>query len=163
MEMVNNMPINTAKIAGRRQLQFTSLDDILADIDRLNQGKVRTLGNWTPGQNLKHLATVMNGSLDGIDVQASFFMRFIARMFKKRMLKMKMPAGFQLPKSAHVLIPADTTWEDGVHGVQAAIARLKAEPQRHAHPVLGNLTREQWDQLHCRHCELHLSFLVPEV
>ena len=27
--------------------------------------------------------------------------------------------------------------------------------------LLGELTREQSDQLHCRHCELHLSFLVP--
>jgi hypothetical protein len=39
---------------------------------------------------------------------------------------------------------------------------MKAEPQRFPSPFLGELTREQWDQLHCRHCELHLSFILPE-
>ena len=36
-----------------------------------------------------------------------------------------------------------------------------ADVQR-AMTFLGAMTREQWDQLHCRHAELHLSFLIPE-
>src|SRR5580658_10196199 len=102
------MPVNTAKVIGRRQLKFNTLDDILADVERLAQGNVRALGNWSPGQNLEHLAIVINGSLDGIDVRASIFMRLVARMFRKRMLKMRMPAGFQLPRSAAALLPPQT-------------------------------------------------------
>ena len=38
---------------------------------------------------------------------------------------------------------------------QDAVSRATAVDPR-------ELTREQWDQLHCRHAELHLSFLTPE-
>ena len=44
------MSVDTAKVEGRRTLHFHSLDDILADVERLNQGKVRPIGNWSPGQ-----------------------------------------------------------------------------------------------------------------
>jgi hypothetical protein len=46
--------------------------------------------------------------------------------------------------------------------IRAAIGRMKTESTRFPSPFLGELTRDQWDQLHCRHCELHLSFLIPE-
>jgi hypothetical protein len=157
------MSVNTAKVAGRRQLKFNSLDDILADVDRMNQGKVRSLGNWSPGQVLKHCTIVMNGCLDGIDVKAPWVMRiFAALCLRNRFVTRPMSAGFKLPKSAAALLPDETTWDDGVRGIRVALTRMKAENQRHPHPLLGTLTREQWDQLHCRHCELHLSFLVAQ-
>ncbi len=45
--------------------------------------------------------------------------------------------------------------------LRQAIHRLQTEEKRAPNPVLGKLTREEWDRLHCRHAELHLSFLVP--
>jgi hypothetical protein len=156
------MPVDTAKVTDRRQLKFNTLDDILADVERLKAGKVRSLGNWSPGQNLKHLEILMIGCLDGIEVKVSFLMRIAVSLLKGRVLTKPMSAGLQLPKAAAALLPAETSWEDGVQGICAALLRMKTEVHRHAHPVLGALTRDQWDQLHCRHCELHLSFLVPE-
>jgi hypothetical protein len=29
-------------------------------------------------------------------------------------------------------------------------------------PVLGRLSHEQWVQFHCRHAEMHFSFMHPE-
>jgi hypothetical protein len=46
--------------------------------------------------------------------------------------------------------------------LRAAIDRLNREPKRAPSPVFGKMTREEWDQLHLRHAELHLSFFVPE-
>ncbi|MFM7158861.1 MAG: DUF1569 domain-containing protein, partial [Planctomycetaceae bacterium] len=63
------MPIDTAKVSGRRPLRFHSLDDILEEVDRLDQGEVVSIGNWTPGQNLRHLTILMVGCLDGIQVE----------------------------------------------------------------------------------------------
>ena len=157
------MSIDTAKVANRRHLRFNTLDDILADVDRLAQGKVRALGNWSPGQILKHLATVMNGSIDGLPLKAPWFIRVAAKLFKNRFLTKPMPAGFALPKAAAAhLVPGDTSWEEGLLAIRTAIQRMKTDPQRKPSPYLGELTHAQWDQLHCRHSELHLSFLVPE-
>jgi hypothetical protein len=157
------MPVDTAKVEGRRSLHFNTLDDISADVERLNQGKVRALGNWSPGQILKHLTAPMIWCLDGAPMRAAWHMRIVGWFMKNRFLRNPMPAGFKLPEDfAKHAIPGETSWEDGLQGIRTALARMKAEPQRHPSPFLGELTRAQWEQLHCRHCELHLSFLVPE-
>lgn len=157
------MPIETAKIEGRRTLHFNTLDDILADVDRLAQGKVRALGNWSPGQLLKHLTVPMVWCLDGAPFKAAWYIRFFGWLMKKRFLRNSMTAGFKLPDDfARQLVPGETTWEDGLQAFRTLIARMKTEAQRHPSPFLGDLTREQWEQLHCRHCELHLSFLLPD-
>ncbi|MFM8581384.1 MAG: DUF1569 domain-containing protein [Planctomycetaceae bacterium] len=157
------MPIDTAKVSGRRQLRFNSLDDILEEVDRLDQGEVVSIGNWSPGQNLKHLTILMVGCLDGIQVEVPLALRLAASLLKRRILSRPMTPGMQLPQAAAVLMPEETTWEEGVRGIRTALLRMKSEPERHAHPVFGALTRERWDQLHCRHSELHLSFLSPKV
>jgi Protein of unknown function (DUF1569) len=157
------MSVDTTKVQGRRSLHFNTLDDILADVERLNQGKVRALGNWSPGQNLKHLATVMDWCIDGSPVIAPFYIRIFGWFIKNRFLTQPMSAGFGLPKgTAAYLVPGETSWEEGLRHFRTAMQRMKNESQRKPSPFLGELTREQWDQLHCRHCELHLSFLVPE-
>ena len=77
------MSIDTAKVAGRRQLHFNTIDDIVADVDRLSQGKVRTLGNWSPGQILKHLTVPMVWCLDGAPVKTALY-RSYPRKFRAR-------------------------------------------------------------------------------
>ena len=157
------MPVDTAKVEGRRQLKFSTLDEILADVERLNQSKLRTLGNWSAGQILAHLATTMDWCLDGAPVTAPWYIRLFGWFVKNPFLRNPMPAGFALPEAtAKYLVPAETSWEEGLRILRTSIQRLKTESQRHRSPFLGELTREQWDQLHCRHAELHLSFLIPE-
>ncbi len=46
--------------------------------------------------------------------------------------------------------------------LKTAIQPLHLEPQRMPSPFLGKLTKDEWDRLHMRHAELHLSFFVPE-
>jgi hypothetical protein len=156
--------VDTGKITGRRTLHFNSIQDIAADVETLAQAKeVRTLGNWSEGQIFMHLANTMNGSIDGMKFKAPWFIRVVAQLFfKRRFLTKPMSAGFKLPAdAANELIPSATTREEGLQNIRAALDRLQKETKRGPSPVLGQLTREEWDQLHCRHAELHLSFLVP--
>jgi hypothetical protein len=156
------MTVDTRKVQNRRQLHFDTIDDILKDVERLNQGSVKTLGNWSGGQILKHLATVMNSSIDGSPLRLSWVFRLMGKMFKRRILTKGMTPGFQLKgHSAQFLVPPATSWQEGLAVFRQAIHRLKTESKREPSPFLGQMTREQWDQLHCRHAELHLSFLVP--
>jgi hypothetical protein len=156
--------IDTTKVADRRQLHFSSLDDILADVDRLAKCKeIRTLGNWSAGQLLKHVGLAMHKSIDGFTNRPPWPVRFLIRLFfKGRFLNKPMAPGFKLPeRAAAELIPAGATLQEGLDCVRQGIHRLKTDPRRAPHAVFGKLTEDEWIRLHCRHCELHLSFLLP--
>jgi hypothetical protein len=156
--------IDTTKVTGRRQLHFNSLDDILADVERLAKcQEIRTLGNWSAGKALKHVGTIMHKSIDGFQTRPPWIIRFIVRVFfKGRFLNKPMSPGFKLPaRAAAELIPGETTLPDGLACVREGIHRLKTDPKRAPSAVLGTLTEDEWTRLHCRHCELHLSFLIP--
>jgi hypothetical protein len=87
--------------------------------------------------------------------------RFGVRVFMKRkILSEPMRAGFKLPKSASGLIPPPTSLEEGLQAIRQAIQRLKTESKRGPNSVLGRLSIEEWNQLHCHHAELHHSFLI---
>jgi hypothetical protein len=157
------MAINTTKVENRRQLHFHTVGDILADVERLNQGKIKALGNWSSGQVLRHLTLVMNGSIDGFPFRLSWPLRLMGRLFRNRVLTKGMTPGYQLNgPAAEAFLPPATTWEEGLQAYRQAIHRQQTETKREPSPFFGAMTREQWEQLHCRHAELHLSFLVPE-
>jgi hypothetical protein len=162
--MATATAIDTGKVTERRQLHFGSLDDILAEVDRLAKSRdIGTLGNWSAGQCFKHLATVMNKSIDGFDNRLPALVRVVFRtLFKQRFLSKPMGAGFKLPEKAHAeLVPPSTSLEEGLQSIRQAIKRLQTETKRAPNAVLGPLTADEWNQLHCRHSELHLSFLLP--
>jgi hypothetical protein len=156
--------VDTTKVLDRRTLHFSSLEDISADIEMLASAReIRALGNWTPGQIFQHLAGVMNHCIDGFKTRLPWPMRMVLGLFfKRRFLSKPMPPGFKLnAKAAAELIPGPLPLEPGLASIRQALQRLKTETKRVPSPFLGPLTLDEWTQLHCRHCELHLSFLVP--
>ena len=159
------MTLDTTSVVGRRELQFHSLGDIERDIEQLATAEVRTLGNWSFGQILTHLASVMRIPVEKKAVWTPpWYMRLGAKLMKNRILSNPMGAGFQLPAdAAKKLAPAGEIPNDqGLATFREAFRLYKAEPELGPHPVFGKLTREEWDKLNQRHAELHLSFVVPE-
>jgi hypothetical protein len=157
--------VKTAKVKGRRRLRFATLDELLAESERLASGPVRQLGNWPVGQCFGHLSRAMKMSLEGGPGRAPWWMRWtIGKMFKPLILSRGMRPGFTLPALvAEILVPAPTvSAAEALHELRSYVRRLQTEPQRFPHPVFGNLTRNEWDRLHMRHAEMHLSFYVPE-
>ena len=69
------MAIDTRYVGGRRKVRLASYDDLLDEAEKLLAADVRTLGNWTVGQTLAHLAEVMHMSVDGAPYRASFLQR----------------------------------------------------------------------------------------
>ena len=87
---------------------------------------------------------------------------FLKILMKQRIISRPMSPGFKLPGRAEKeLVAPPTPLEEAVQNLRQALGRLKAESHREPHPAFGPFTRDEWEQLHCRHCELHLSFLVP--
>jgi len=44
--------------------------------------------------------------------------------------------------------------------LKKSVARLQQETHREPSPFLGPLNLEEWNKLHCRHSELHMSFIA---
>ena len=157
------MPVDTKTVQGRRELAFQSLDEVVADAERLAASpNTKMLGNWPLSQLLTHLATMINGSIDGSSAKAPWFIRLIGPFFKGRVLKNKMSPGFKLPKHVEVgSFPAASSPQEALERLRMAVGRLESERMTARHPILGKLTHEEWTRLHLRHAELHLSFAVP--
>jgi hypothetical protein len=157
------MPIDTGKVRDRRKVQYASLQELLADAERIASGKVKSLGNWSTGQIFQHLATSFNNSIDGSDIRAPWYFRFLGPLLKKRLLGGSMSPGFKLPAwAAASLEPKVTSTEDGLNALRNAIGRQEHESRRVADPVFGPMTPAEWEQLHLKHAALHMSFLVPQ-
>ncbi len=158
------MAVNTKKVSSRRTVRYDSYQDLLNDAERLAAGEVLSLGNWSLGQILGHLSRAMEMSIDGAGFKAPWPVRLIVRLFfRQRLLSGPMPPGFRLPRYAEAaFLPGETSVEEGLAQLRRSVSRLKQETDRESHPVLGELSLDEWDSLHLRHAEMHMSFVVPK-
>jgi hypothetical protein len=156
------MSVDTRTVAGRRELRFTSFDDMIADAENLvSSPQTRTLGNWPLAQLLTHLALGINVSIDGIAAKAPWYTRLMGVFIKGRILKKGMPPGFKLPRDVEAgMFPAASP-QEALESLRRAVARTQAEEMSARHPVFGKLTHEEWTQLHLGHAAMHLGFAVP--
>jgi hypothetical protein len=159
-------PVNTAQVRERRALRFSSIDDVLQDIDGLvaadQAGTLRPLGNWTPGQILGHLAAWANYSYDGYPFKPPpWFIRIILRMKVKKYLRDGMPAGVRIPGVENGTFGTERlSTSEGAERLRRALRRLQSgEPAGHDSPAFGAMSHADRIQLNLRHAELHLSFL----
>ncbi|QOV90702.1 DUF1569 domain-containing protein [Humisphaera borealis] len=158
------MTINTQSDPGRRKIRFESLDDILADVERLAEaernGKLERVGNWTFGQSLGHMATWVGYTYDGIPLKIPFLLRLLLRPMKRRMLRTKMRPGLRIPGTTEGTLGTELlSTEEGLSRFKAAIERLRREPPTKPHMFFGQMTHDEWISLQLRHAECHLATL----
>src|SRR6516165_12109003 len=95
------VPVDTGNVTGRRVLRFESIDQMMAEVDRLAEaeraGRLRRLGNWTLGQTLAHLAAWAEYGYTGSRLKVPFFIKWILRLRKRRFLYGPMRAGVKIP------------------------------------------------------------------
>lgn len=153
----------TAEKTQRRSLQFTTLDEVREDIETIAAGAYVTVGKWSFAQILDHLGSAMNSSIDGFSFRASWFVRwFVGPFIKNSVLTKQMKPGFNLPKKFSSYLPhADCSMEEALPIVLKAIKRFDQEIPVADHPFFGKMASEEWMNLHLRHAEMHLSFVVP--
>ena len=148
-------------MAERRVLAFTSLDQIMPEVDRLLAGSEKA-GNWSLGQICNHLAQTFRMSVEGFGVKAPWIARMIfgpiAR--KEMFVNKRMRAGIKVPEKFCPKPGLDDRAE--AEALRASIAYYRANPTPRAfHPLLGALTGEQWDVVHLVHSAHHLGFAIP--
>jgi Protein of unknown function (DUF1569) len=160
--------VDTSKVQDRRMLRFNSIDDVLADIDRIvaadKVGNLRCTGNWTAGQAMGHVAAWMNYPYDGFPMgRPPWFIRVILRMLKNKYLRKGMPAGVKIPKVENGTFATEVlSTNEGASRLRKSLARLKSgEEAKYDSPAWGKMPNEERVALNLRHAELHLSFLHP--
>ena len=160
---LNPMLVDTKSVQGRRDLNFGSLDEVVSRCRTTGYIAQREGSGYSPSSPLlSHLTTAINGSIEGISVKAPWYMRLVARLMKGRILRNKLSPGLRLPKAAEAaLFPAAGSPHAALEGLRAAVRRTHTEQMIAPHPAPGKLTHEEWTQMHLRHAELHLSFVVP--
>jgi hypothetical protein len=158
----------TAPKAERRRLRFTSIDDAIAEAERLvaadRSGQLDCVGIWKLGQALGHLATWVNFAHDGYppEVRAPLPVRMILRLMRGTIINKGMMPGVRIGKLPQGTVGTEAMDADeGLRRFRAAMERLRASAPSIANPVFGKLTHDQWIQLNLRHAELHLSFQCP--
>ena len=150
--------------SARRSLEYSSFDEFLADAQRCMSDDFVTVGNWSKGKIFTHLARTLEMSLDGVDYRAPWWMRVLGKwVLKPRILKKGMPSGFQLkkPVADQVIPQEDVDSQQALQDLQRAVERYRSEPDRVDHPIFGAMTAEEWDKLHLRHADLHMSHIAP--
>lgn len=153
------MTVNTKKIEGRRTVHYESYSDMLTDIEQMAAANVHTLGNWSLGQILKHLAQSVDSSIDGAGFALPAPVRWLMTLLmKQRFLTKPIPPGFNTTKE---FTPDETSTEEGLALLRTAVERQDKETKRALHPGFGKFTAQEWTDFNLRHAELHMSFVIP--
>lgn len=160
--------INT-KTAPRRELAFHCTGCLREELARIEEaersGTLVHTGNWSPGENLDHVARVWEYALDGFppEAKANLVIRLVARITKGRMTSGRtLPAGFGFGSAASYMAPrAGCTVAQGLARLRAVIDRLdRGERMSHPSPAFGPMTHDEWMRLHLAHAQLHLGFIA---
>ncbi len=159
-------PVDTAKVTGRRMLRFESIDEMMAEVDRLVEaeraGRLKRLGNWTLGQILGHLAVWAEYGYTGAPLKPPFFIRWILRLQKRKFLYGPMRAGTKIPGIAGGTFGTDPmSLDEGLDRFRKVMQRLKTVTPTAPSAAFGTLTHDESIALTLRHAELHLGFMVP--
>ena len=160
--------IHSVETLKRRQLDFHSFDEVLADIDKLRTGGYDMAGKWDLAQCCGHLSTWMNFAVDGVP-KAPLPIRMMLWMLRHTVGKKKLWSVITTRKmktgapTFNQTVPTAGGDADGaVQGLKQSIERFRGHAGEYRpSPLFGQLTREQAAQLQLVHCGHHLSFLVP--
>jgi len=158
-----NQPVDSKTVTGRRKLQFATIEDVLADAEQLASGPCRQLGNWSLGEIYDHLAKALDSATDDNQFAPPLLFKIIGRLMKKRFLGETLTPGFKMPVKMEPIFMPESGVDDqeGLSRLRRSIERFQAATLPDRSPMLGKMTRDQWHAFHCRHAEMHLSFLVP--
>jgi hypothetical protein len=159
----------TATRPARRSPQFGSLDDAVRDAEGLLAKGYEQAGNWSLAQCCGHLANWMTYPIAGFPrmptpVRAVFWVirGLFGRRIKEQTLAKGLPAG--KPTITESVPAPGGDDAAAVAGLREAAARFTAHPGEYLpSPLFGRLTRDEALRLQLRHCEHHLSFLIPKV
>ncbi len=150
-----------------RELTFSALDEILAEVHALPADRLTAVGNWSPAENVDHVAKAIGFTVHGFPegkppLLQKLLFTAVFKVMAGKLLRMKLKPGLKFPGGLQYFAPEPgVAWDEAVRRLDQNIADAKTHRMTHPSPVAGRLTHEQWTLLHCRHAELHLGMIHP--
>lgn len=147
----------------QRELSFQSIDDILAELDRLTAGEPQTTGLWSPAQIFEHLSEgvrwAMNQPSPGFTTDAPILSSELGRKFYERMVRAgKMRQNVQNPNAPTER--EDRPWGPALQDFRKALGDFRDYAGPHPiHAFFGELTSAEWQTWNLIHCAHHLGFV----
>ena len=152
----------------RREVQYQSLEEVVADVEQLAAGEVTTIGQHSFAAIVEHLARAHDTSTGKlIPPKPPLLMRLIMPFIKGKIINGKegIKPGVKLPPAAESYFwPSEVpTLTDAIQHLQESVDRFQTSGPLAVHPVFGKLTADESLRLQLRHAALHLSFVYPKV
>ena len=152
-------------MSNRRELVFSSLDEVLSDVTQLAQGKVRNSGQNNFPNIVRHLA-ITNDLVVGerTPPKLPLMMRLFMPFMRSSILNGPVKPGFKLPSDMQAFFWPDSSIETdaAIKQLSDSIDRYKTKGPLPVHPLFGKATRQQVDGLILKHAAMHLSFVHPD-
>ncbi len=149
--------------ANRREISFSSWDEVIADIEELAGSEHETIGGHSFGNIVQHLATTNEMVVGNITPpKLPWYMRWAMPLIKNGILNQPVKPGFKLPTTAMQEFFWSKTEVDPKQAIENFRASVKAYQDKGplaVHPIFGKATREQVDNLTLNHAAMHLSFV----
>ena len=161
------MTINTAKVRDRRSLRFSRLDDILADVGRLSASPTRAARQLVAGADLRAFGRG-DAPVDRRAPPDAPFKRRCGCGFRAfhqvPIARQRAASRLQNAGGRPKVAPARRSRRRHRNRQPARQSSgSRGEDRRVSHPIFGSMSRAEWDQMHLRHAEMHLSFIRPEL
>ncbi len=156
--------MTTAAPETRRQLDFQTAEEVIAEIRRLQETGYQPLGNWSLTQICEHLDKTMTGGMEGTNARLPWILRkTVGKWFVQSVLKThRMSRGIPTVK---VLRPSQPSREEISAVIDQCVETLKRAERFSGplppHALCDNLSVEDWKKLNWVHAAHHLSFLKP--
>lgn len=148
-----------------RELHFSNLDEILAEAKRIAaQPECPSRGTWTPAQNIWHVGRVILASVEGFPADVPFFFKLVGPLLRNRFTQRAFNPGITVPSklAEHFVADSTVTANQALELFEQAVAKRRDQGYIPASPLFGKMTSQQWEQMHCRHAEMHFGLIELE-
>ncbi len=149
----------------RREISFSSLEEVLSDIETLAQSPHKTTGGHSFGNIVQHLARTNEMLVGNITPpKLPWYMRMAMPFLKNGILNNPVQPGFNLPNNAmqeFFWSSTDVDLNDAIDNFRNSVKAYHEKGPLPVHPVFGKATKEQIDKMTLSHAAMHLSFVHP--
>jgi hypothetical protein len=144
----------------RPDLKYNSLDEMLADVERLRSGAVEQAGQWNLAMTLDHMAKAMNAHDNPMVKPMRRPLRWIVRAAVHRMVRRGRYPSMRFPAPKRMRPEPNVSLESTYAEFRSAVEGLRTMPGLIvADTPFGDLSLDEFIKLQLLHGAHHLGFL----